>query len=57
MKKTFKPDHEFLSKLGLRFGKNQISFRVRVRANKQYVISARIFLYDNSKPRKVKFLQ
>lgn len=52
-KKTIQPDHISLSKMKLKMGKNQISFRIRGNFDREYIITARIFLYDNKHPRKV----
>jgi phosphatidate phosphatase PAH1 len=53
MRKTIQPDHNILSKMNLKLGKNQITFRIRGNFDKEYLITARMFLYDNKKPHKV----
>jgi len=54
MKKTLQPHHEFLSKMNLNLGKNQITFRLRGNFDREYLVTARVFLYDNKKPHKVR---
>lgn len=39
--------------MNLKMGKNQITFRIRGNFDKEYLVTARIFLYDNKKPHKV----
>ena len=53
MKKTIQPDHAIVSKMKLKKGKNKIVFRIKGNFNREYLISARIFFYDNSIPQKV----
>lgn len=53
MRKTIQPDHGILSQMKLKLGKNHITFRIRGNFDKEYLITARMFLYDNKNPHKV----
>ena len=53
MTKTIQPNHYLLSQMCLKLGKNEVTFRISGNYNKDYIVTSRIFLYDNKHPHKV----